>query len=432
MIERYSTDAMTELWSDENRYSTWLEVELAVCRAWMEDGLVPPGDLKTIEERASIDVKRITEIENEVHHDVIAFVSSLTEKTGPSGRFIHMGLTSSDVLDTAASIVITRGIDILVSALDELMDSLLRAAWKYRYTPCAGRTHGIHAEPLSFGLKILNWYSQAGRDRERLEAARRHISVGKISGAVGTYAHCPPHIEERVCELLGLSPAPVSSQILQRDRHAEVLYAIASLGAGLERIATEIRHLQRTEVLEAAEPFGRGQKGSSAMPHKRNPILCERICGMARLLRSYSNSALENIALWHERDISHSSVERVIWPDGFHLAHYMLLKMLDIVSGMDVYPESMADNLDLTGGLVYSQRVLLELVKKGMTREQAYSVVQENAMHCWSGNKSFRELLINDPRVHEKMEREELETLFDNDYFLRFVDTVFERFPDPS
>ena len=423
---------MTELWSDENRYSTWLEVELAVCRAWMEDGLVPPGDLKTIEERASIDVKRITEIENEVHHDVIAFVSSLTEKTGPSGRFIHMGLTSSDVLDTAASIVITRGIDILVSALDELMDSLLRAAWKYRYTPCAGRTHGIHAEPLSFGLKILNWYSQAGRDRERLEAARRHISVGKISGAVGTYAHCPPHIEERVCELLGLSPAPVSSQILQRDRHAEVLYAIASLGAGLERIATEIRHLQRTEVLEAAEPFGRGQKGSSAMPHKRNPILCERICGMARLLRSYSNSALENIALWHERDISHSSVERVIWPDGFHLAHYMLLKMLDIVSGMDVYPESMADNLDLTGGLVYSQRVLLELVKKGMTREQAYSVVQENAMHCWSGNKSFRELLINDPRVHEKMEREELETLFDNDYFLRFVDTVFERFPDPS
>jgi len=432
LIERYSTDAMTELWSDENRYSTWLEVELAVCRAWMEDGLVPPGDLKTIEERASIDVKRITEIENEVHHDVIAFVSSLTEKTGPSGRFIHMGLTSSDVLDTAASIVITRGIDILVSALDELMDSLLRAAWKYRYTPCAGRTHGIHAEPLSFGLKILNWYSQAGRDRERLEAARRHISVGKISGAVGTYAHCPPHIEERVCELLGLSPAPVSSQILQRDRHAEVLYAIASLGAGLERIATEIRHLQRTEVLEAAEPFGRGQKGSSAMPHKRNPILCERICGMARLLRSYSNSALENIALWHERDISHSSVERVIWPDGFHLAHYMLLKMLDIVSGMDVYPESMADNLDLTGGLVYSQRVLLELVKKGMTREQAYSVVQENAMHCWSGNKSFRELLINDPRVHEKMEREELETLFDNDYFLRFVDTVFERFPDPS
>ena len=432
MIERYSTDAMTELWSDENRYSTWLEVELAVCRAWMEDGLVPPGDLKTIEERASIDVKRITEIENEVHHDVIAFVSSLTEKTGPSGRFIHMGLTSSDVLDTAASIVITRGIDILVSALDELMDSLLRAAWKYRYTPCAGRTHGIHAEPLSFGLKILNWYSQAGRDRERLEAARRHISVGKISGAVGTYAHCPPHIEERVCELLGLSPAPVSSQILQRDRHAEVLYAIASLGAGLERIATEIRHLQRTEVLEAAEPFGRGQKGSSAMPHKRNPILCERICGMARLLRSYSNSALENIALWHERDISHSSVERVIWPDGFHLAHYMLLKMLDIVSGLDVYPESMADNLDLTGGLVYSQRVLLELVKKGMTREQAYSVVQENAMHCWSGNKSFRELLINDPRVHEKMEREELETLFDNDYFLRFVDTVFERFPDPS
>ncbi len=432
MIERYSTDAMTELWSDENRYKTWLEVELAVCRAWMEDGLIPPGDLKAIEERASIDVTRINEIENEVHHDVIAFVSSLTEKTGPSGRFIHMGLTSSDVLDTAASIVITRGIDILVSALDALMDSLLRAAWKYRYTPCAGRTHGIHAEPLSFGLKILNWYSEAGRDRERLEAARRHIAVGKISGAVGTYAHCPPHIEERVCKLLGLSPASVSSQILQRDRHAEVLYAIASLGAGMERMATEIRHLQRTEVLEAAEPFGRGQKGSSAMPHKRNPILCERICGMSRLLRSYSHSALENIALWHERDISHSSVERVIWPDGFHLAHYMLLKMLTIVSEMDVYPESMAENLDLTGGLVYSQRVLLELVKKGMTREQAYSVVQENAMHCWSGKESFRDLLGNDPRVQEKLDRKELETLFDNDYFLRFVDTVFERFPDPS
>lgn len=305
MIERYETEEMKRIWSDENRFQKWLEVELAVCEAWTEEGRIPAEAMETIRKRAGFDLERIAEIESSTHHDVIAFVSSVAEKIGPEGRFVHLGLTSSDVVDTAGSLLILEALAVLIETLKSFSGLVLEKAREYRHIPCVGRTHGVHGEPTTFGLKLLNWHSQLQRDLERLELATNHIRVGKISGAVGTYAHCPPQIEEKVCSKLGLQRAPVSNQILQRDRHAEVLTAIAILGATMERIATEIRHLQRTEVLEAAEPFAKGQKGSSAMPHKRNPILSERVCGMARLLRGYALASMENIALWHERDISH-------------------------------------------------------------------------------------------------------------------------------
>jgi len=434
LIERYCTDEMEHLWSLENRFRTWLEVELAACRAWAEEGAIPEGALRNILEKADIDMERIRVIEDTVHHDMIAFVSSVAEKVGPDGRYIHLGLTSSDVIDTSSSLLLVRSIRLLLDELEMLSGEILSMAARYRLTPCIGRTHGVHAEPISFGFKLLNWYEELCRDRDRLVAAMEVTGVGKISGAVGTYAHCPPMIEERVCDLLGLTRARVSTQILQRDRHAQVVCAVAILGSGLERIAQEIRHLQRTEVLEVLEPFSSGQKGSSAMPHKKNPVVCERICGMARLLRSYSLASLENIPLWHERDISHSSVERVIWPDVFNLCHYMLKKAREVVEGMTVLDEVMKRNLDLSKGLVFSQRVLLGLVEKGFSREDAYAIVQGAAMQCWDQDRSFLEVLEDDPRVAGAFKGEELHSLFDTEYYLRFIDGIFERFPvkDPS
>jgi adenylosuccinate lyase len=436
MIDRYCTKEMSRIWSDESKFARWLDVELAVCRAWAEYGVIPAASLDEIIKRAAFDVKRIAEIEAETQHDVIAFVSNVAENIGPSGRFVHLGLTSSDVIDTAASLLLSDALGVLIDAAGGLYESLARVAWKYRHTPCAGRSHGIHAEPTTFGLKFLGFVSEAGRDIERMKLARDEIRVCKLSGAVGTYANCPPHIEARVAAELGLEPDPVSTQIIQRDRHARVVGAVAVYGAGLERLALEIRHLQRTEVLEASEPFGSKQKGSSAMPHKKNPILSERVCGMARLLRAYSSSALENIALWHERDISHSSVERVIWGDSFNLAHYMTGVMKKIVDGLAVNQDMIRRNLDMTQGLLFSGRVLLELVAKGMSREEAYAVVQENAMRCWNGVMSgggepLSELLDGDVRLSKLKEKDPngVKKLFDLNFYMKYVDDIFDRFP---
>jgi len=429
MIARYQTAEMNSIWSEENKFSAWLEVELAVCRVWMEKGVIPGDAYADICEKASFDIGRINEIEEQVHHDMIAFVSAVAEKVGENGRYIHLGLTSSDVIDTASSLSLKRSFSIVKEKTAALMDVIARRAEEFKYTPCVGRTHGIHGEPTTFGLKLLNWLYQLQRDTERLELAEEQVSYGKISGAVGTYAHCEPSVERRVCDLLGLKPSLVSTQILQRDRHSNAMNTLALLGGALDRFATEIRHLQRTEVMEAMEPFGAKQKGSSAMPHKRNPILCERISGMSRLLRGYAITAMENMTLWHERDISHSSAERIIWPDAFHLITYMLSKMTYIVKNMVVNTSKMRENLDITRGLVFSQRVLLDLVERfDLPREEAYAIVQENAMKCWSGGKPFRELLLEDDRIASRITQEDLGELFSTDHYFRWVDEIFARF----
>jgi adenylosuccinate lyase len=427
---------MSKIWTDENKFRRWLDVELAACRAWAEDGVIPKRDLDEITEKAAFDAGRIAEIEEETQHDVIAFVSAVAEKIGPSGRFVHLGLTSSDVIDTAASLLLSDALDILISSARELRESLARLSWKYRHTPCVGRSHGIHAEPTSFGLKFLGFVAETGRDIERLSQVREEIRVCKLSGAVGTYANCPPRIEERVARDLALSRDPVSTQIIQRDRHARVTSALALYGAGLERLALEIRHLQRTEVLEASEPFGKKQKGSSAMPHKKNPILSERVCGLSRLLRGYASGALENVSLWHERDISHSSVERVIWGDSFNIAHYMTGIMKRITDGLVVNEARIRRNIDLTGGLLFSGRVLLAAVEMGLSREDAYAIIQENAMKCWEsvqggGHETLLALLEQDSRVSGLLssDRDALKKLFDLDFYLRYVDEIFKRFP---
>ncbi|MDR1732132.1 MAG: adenylosuccinate lyase [Synergistaceae bacterium] len=429
MIDRYMTGEMSAIWSEENRFEVMLQVELAACRAWSEKGRIPPEALEEILNRAAFDLNRIREIESSVHHDVIAFVSSVAEKVGESGRYIHIGLTSSDVLDTASSIMLRESLQIVKKATLDLDAAVTEKARQYKHLPCIGRTHGIHAEPMTLGLKFLNWHAELERDLARLDLAISQISAGKISGAVGTYALCPPEIEARVCEILNLTPAGVSNQILQRDRHAVVLNAIALLGAGLERMATEIRHLQRTEVSEISEPFGSSQKGSSAMPHKRNPIRSERVCGLARLLRGYAMTALENIALWHERDISHSSTERVIWPDAFHAAHFMLLDMADLIRKLAVDEDRIQKNLAGTGGLVYSQRVMLDLIDElKVPRETAYKIVQENAMRTAAGEGNFFDLLKNDSRLKGIIDEARLASLFDVKFYTRFVDRIFERF----
>ncbi|MBQ7262506.1 MAG: adenylosuccinate lyase [Synergistaceae bacterium] len=430
MIGRYAQEDIAALWSEEGRLGTMLDVELAVTQAWCEMGRVPKEALDDIRARARFTVERVEEIERTTQHDVVAFVSAVAESVGENGRWLHLGLTSSDVLDTASAIMLRRSMGIILSELGELEGATMGSARRYKDLPCVGRTHGIHAEPTSLGLKILNWRAQLGRDRVRLEAARESVSCGKISGAVGTYALCPPELEARVCELLGLTPARVSNQILQRDRHAEVMNALALLGCALERMATEIRHLQRTEVGEAFEPFGRGQKGSSAMPHKRNPIKCERVCGMARLLRGWAVTAMEDVALWHERDISHSSVERVIWPDAFHVAAAMLRDMVKILKGLEVDEARVRRNLGMTGGLVYSQRVLTFLLDEaeGLSREEAYAVVQDAAMRTARGDGTFADLLLADPRIRAVTEPERIRSLFDDAWYLRHVDEIFARF----
>jgi len=427
MIPRYSRPEMDRLWSDENRFATWLRVEIAASEVLAERGVVPRDALAAIKQKARFDVARIEAIEREVQHDVIAFVSNLAESVGPEGRWLHYGLTSSDVVDTALALLMRDACDLIGRDLDELRSVVKQRALEFKHTPMIGRTHGVHAEPMTFGLKLALWYDQLSRDRGRLERARRTISVGKLSGAVGTFSHLPPEVEEAVCARLGLSPAPVTSQVLQRDRHAEVLAALAILAAGLETFATEIRALQKTEVREVEEPFVEKQKGSSAMPHKRNPVGCEQISGLARLVRANALAALENVALWHERDISHSSVERVIIPDSFLALDHMLRRFAEIVRGMSVSAARMRRNLESTRGLVFSGALLLELTARGMRREDAYRVVQAHAMDAWNSEGDFRERVSQDPEIRSVLAAEEIEAVFRLERYLGHVDAIFKR-----
>ena len=426
MIERYSRPQMKRVWSDGNKFSKWLEVEIAVCDAWTELGAIPREAMPKIK-LAKCNIKRMEEILKETHHDMTAFLGSVAESLGEESRFIHLGLTSSDVVDTALSLQLVEAAEILTQDVKDLISALAQKAIEHKYTPMMGRTHGVHAEPISFGLKLAIWVEEMRRNLQRLTEAKRAIAVGKISGAVGTYATVPPEIEQKACRKLRLNPAPVSSQVLQRDRHAQFIATLAIISSSLEKFATEIRGLQRTEVREVEEPFGAGQTGSSAMPHKRNPELCERVCGLARLVRGHALTSMENIALWHERDISHSSTERITLPDSCLIVDYCLALFTDIIKGLQVYPQRMKKNIELTKGLVFSQRVMLALINKGLSRQKAYEMVQRNAMKAWKGNKDFPSLLKADPEVTAALPQEELEPLFDYQYYLRYVDEIFER-----
>jgi adenylosuccinate lyase len=427
MISRYTHPDMGRIWSDQRRYETWLLVETAAAEAMAAMGIVPPDAARDIRERGAFEIARIEEIEQVTQHDVIAFTTAVAEKVGPSARWLHFGLTSSDVIDTAQALQMREACDVLLADLDGLAEAIRDRALEHRRTPMIGRTHGVHAEPMTFGLKLALWYAEVGRDIERIRRARAVISVGKLSGAVGTFGHLPPAIEEDVCRRLGLEAAPVASQVIQRDRHAELLSAIAITGASLEKFALEVRGLQKTEIGEVEEPFGKGQKGSSAMPHKRNPIGAEQIVGLARLLRGNAHAAFENIALWHERDISHSSVERVILPDSFIALDHMLRRMTRIVRGMVVNAERMRENLNRSRGVVFSGTVLLELAKKGVAREQAYEWVQRNAMRSFAEQLDFKTLLLADPDVTRALPAAEIERAFDLDDQLKHVDDIFDR-----
>ncbi len=427
MLERYTRPEMGRLWSLQNRYQKWLEVEIAVCEVWHEVGEIPPEALKTIKEKAGFNVKRIEEIEATVKHDVIAFLTSVAEHIGPESRYVHKGLTSSDVTDTALCMLMVEAMDIILKDMEALMEVLKEQAYRYKDTLCIGRSHGVHAEPMTFGLKFALWYKEARRNFKRLTDAREIVRIGKVSGAVGTFSNIPPEIEEKVCQRLGLVPEPVATQVVQRDRHAQYMTALAITATMIERIATEIRHLQRTELREAEEPFTAGQKGSSAMPHKRNPVGCENLSGLARLLRTNALAALEDVALWHERDISHSSVERVIIPDSTILLDYMLHRLTGILRDLHVYPENMLNNLNKSYGLYNSQRVLLALTEKGLTREDAYQIVQRNAMRSWHEGHDFKGLLINDDEVLKYLTVSELDALFTLDPYLKHIDYIFNR-----
>ncbi|MCL4811463.1 MAG: adenylosuccinate lyase [Vicinamibacteraceae bacterium] len=427
MIRRYTHPAMGRIWSEERRFETWLEVETAAAEAMAEAGIVPVEAARDIRERGGFDIARIDEIEQTTQHDLIAFTTAVAERVGPSARWLHFGLTSSDVVDTALALQLREASDLVVEGVQRLRESVKLRALEHRRTPMMGRTHGVHAEPMTFGLKLALWYAELGRALDRLERVRAGVAVGKISGAVGTFAHLDPDIEARVCARLGLSPAPVSSQILQRDRHADLLCALAITAASLEKFALEIRGLQKTEIGEVEEPFGRGQKGSSAMPHKRNPVGCEQVCGLARLVRANAMAALENIALWHERDISHSSVERVILPDSFIALDHMLRRFTRIVDGMVVYPARMLENLRRSHGVVFSGGVLLELARRGVAREQAYEWVQRNAMRAFHDHTDFKELLLADADVTRVLDRGTIDRAFDLDDQLRNVDAIFRR-----
>ncbi len=418
---------MGKIWEDSNKFGIWLEIELLACEAQAELGVIPREAVREMREKAAFDVAGIEEIEREVKHDVIAFLTNVGGFIGSSARFMHLGMTSSDVLDTCLAVQMTQSCDLLLGGLKKLRDVLARRAQEFKQTIMVGRTHGIHAEPTTFGLKLALWYDETRRNIARLQAARERIAVGKISGAVGTFEHLSPQVEEYVCSKLGLKPAPVSTQILQRDRHAEFLATLAVIGSSVEKFATEIRHLQKTEVLEAEEFFAKGQKGSSAMPHKRNPITCERIAGLSRVLRGNALAAMENVALWHERDITHSSVERVIIPDSCILLDYMLALMTDVIDRLLVYPENMMRNLERTHGLIFSQSVLLALTQKQMKREDAYRVVQAAAMEVWQTGKDFKELLLANSEVMRVLNRQEIEALFDLKKSIRNVDYIFER-----
>ncbi len=427
MIPRYTTPEMGRIWSDQYKYETWLKVEIAVCEVLADQGRIPQQSLENIRDRAAFDQARIEEIEATTRHDVIAFLTNVAEHVGSDARFIHLGMTSSDLLDTSLALLCVEAGKQLQGRMEHFHQLLRERAREHKFTWQIGRTHGVHAEPITFGLKLALWSEEIARNLRRWEAALEEIAAGKISGAVGTYAHLSPEVEQQVCERLGLKAASISNQIVQRDRHASYLSAIAITGATLEKIALEVRHLQRTEVREAEEPFKKGQKGSSAMPHKRNPIIAERICGMARLLRADALAGLENVALWHERDISHSSVERVILPDATTTLDYMLLKMTDLIKGMVVYPERMEANLNLTGGIIFSQPVLLALVEKGADRETAYALVQRHAMEVWERGGDFRRRLQDDPEVKALMSDRELDACFDYNNLRRNVETIYQR-----
>jgi adenylosuccinate lyase len=427
MIPRYALPRMVSIWEPQSRYAVWLRIELLACEAWAELGTVPREALAVIQARAGYDLDRIQEIEREVRHDVIAFVSAVAERVGPEARYLHFGLTSYDVVDTALAVQLQQAAGILLEDLEALSLTLADLAGRHKRTMMIGRTHGIHAEPTTFGLKLALWYCEVERNLDRLRRARETVAYGKLSGAVGTFAHLPLFVEQFVCGKLGLKPAPISSQILSRDRHAEFLLTLALIGTSLDKFATEIRHLQRTEVREVEEPFVEGQKGSSAMPHKRNPVACEQVSGLARLLRSYAHSSLENVPLWHERDISHSSVERVILPDATILLDYLLVRFREVLEGLRVYPDRMRHNLELTGGLVFSEAVLLALVGKGLTREEGYRLVQRHSMRAWESGEPFKPLLLADPEICRYLSPDEVESCFDLGYHLRHLDDIFAR-----
>ena len=427
MIQRYTHPDMGRIWSDQRKYHTWLQVEIAAVDAMVNAGIAPADAARDIRDRGTFDIARIEEIEAVTQHDVIAFTTAVAEHVGPSARWLHFGMTSSDVIDTAQALQMREACDLLLTNVDGLMAAVRQRALEHRLTPMIGRTHGVHAEPMTFGLKLALWYAELARDRVRLERARASVAVGKISGAVGTFAHLPPAVEADACRMLGLEPAPVASQVIQRDRHAELLSAIAITGSTLEKCALEIRGLQKTEIGEVEEPFAKGQKGSSAMPHKRNPIGCEQIVGLARLLRANAGAGLENNALWHERVISHSSVERVILPDSFIALDHMLRRLTRIVSGLVVYPDRMRENLDRSRGVVFSGTVLLELARRGVSREQAYEWVQRNAMRSFHEGRDFKSLLRDDADVAAVLSPADLDAAFDLREQLRHVDDIFAR-----
>ena len=427
MIPRYSRPEMAKIWEPENKFQKWLDVEIAACEAWAKLGEIPKKGLDVIKKKAKFNLSRIDEIEKTVKHDVIAFLTSVGENVGPDSRYIHKGLTSSDILDTSLAILMKEASALIIDDIKKLMGVLKTNAYKYKNTLQMGRSHGIHAEPITFGLKFALWHEEMARNLVRIKTAKETVSFGKLSGAVGTFSSVPPFIEKYVCTKLGLTPDNITTQIVQRDRHAEFMNALALIAAAIEKIALEIRHLQRTEVLEAEEPFEKGQKGSSAMPHKRNPVGCENLCGLARVVRSNAMAAMENIALWHERDISHSSVERIIIPDSTILVDYMLARLTGILKGLHVYPERMLENINKSYGLYNSQRVLLKLIEKGMSRENAYQFVQKNAMQSWEQKKDFKEPLKQDKEIKKYLSSDEIDKLFDLSYYLKNVNYIFKR-----
>ncbi|MGE5893770.1 MAG: adenylosuccinate lyase [bacterium] len=427
MIERYTRPAMGKLWSPETKYRKWLDVEIAVCEAWADRGKIPKKAIENIKARAGFDIKRIDEIETTVKHDVIAFLTSVAEQVGNDSRYIHKGLTSSDVVDTATALLMRDAADIIIADLRTLIKELRSKAFAHKDTPCIGRSHGVHAEPMTFGLKFALWHEDMARNIERMKNARKTISTGKLSGAVGTFSNIPVEIEDAVCKKLRLSPEPVATQVVQRDRHAEFMSMLAIIAASIEKISVEMRHLQRTEVLEAEEPFTKGQKGSSAMPHKRNPVGAENLSGLARVVRSNALAAFENIALWHERDISHSSVERIILPDSCILIDYMLDRLTGIIRDLQIYPERMKRNMEKSFGLYNSQRVLLALTEKGLSREDSYRIVQRNAMESWKKGVEFRRLLEKDNEVRNYLSKSAIASIFNLDYYLKNIDAIYAR-----
>ena len=427
MIERYSRPEMARIWEPENRYRKWLEIEIYACEAHADMGIVPSDAVDRIKNKANFDIERIDEIEKVVKHDVIAFLTSVADYIGDDSAYLHLGLTSSDVLDTSFAMLLKEASDMIIADIRRLMEAIKKRAFEHKDTPMIGRSHGIHAEPVTFGIKMALWYDEMRRNLRRMEAARETVAYGKISGAVGTFANIEPKVEEYVCSKAGLKPAPCSTQVIQRDRHAEFFSTLAVIASSIDKFAVEIRHLQRTEVLEVEEFFSKGQKGSSAMPHKRNPVLSENLSGLARLLRGYAVSALENVSLWHERDISHSSVERVIGPDATILIDFMLNRCAGLIENLVVYPENMLKNLNLMRGLVFSQRILITLASRGVSRENAYAWVQRNAMKVWEEGKDFQTELIADSDVRSQLSEEEIKGLFDLNYHLKHVDTIFTR-----